>query len=251
MSTKIGIIGGSGLDNPNLLSNTKDIDGITPFGSTSSCLRTGEIGGVPVVLMARHGHEHSIPPAQVNYRANIHALKEIGCTHLLVSTAVGSLRAEIQRGDLIVLDQFIDFTRQRKMTFHESYKPNEPVHPAMPDPFDAKLRTLMIQELKNLGYRYHPTGTVITIEGPRFSTRAESRMYRIWGADVVNMSVSTECMLASEAGLPYAAIAMSTDYDAWKDDEEPVTWEAVSKVAEENANKVLALFRKLIPIIGS
>ena len=250
MSNKIGIIGGSGLDDPNLLNKPKDVEVSTPWGKPSSCLRTGEIDGVMVVLMARHGHKHTIPPTQVNYRANIHALKEIGCTHLLVSTAVGSLRAEIQRGDLIVPDQFIDFTRQRKMTFHESFEPNRPLHQAMPDPFDPQLRKIMIQELQTLGYRHHPSGTVITIEGPRFSTRAESRMYRIWGADVVNMSVATECMLANEAGLPYAAIGMSTDYDAWKDDEEPVTWQVVEAVAKENASKVLTLLRKIIPVIG-
>lgn len=247
MHHKIGIIGGSGLDNPELFSNSCDTQVKTPWGNPSSPLKEGEIAGVPVILLARHGREHTIPPTQVNYRANIQALKSADCTHIIVSTAVGSLREEIQRGDLIVPDQFIDFTKQRKMTFHEEFAPHCPVHTAMGDPFDAGLRQIFIEELQALGYRHHPTGTIITIEGPRFSTRAESRMFRILGADIVNMSVATEACLANEAGIPYAAIAMSTDYDAWKEDEEPVTWAAVSAVAAENANKVLALLQRIIP----
>ena len=247
MARKIGIIGGSGLDNPELFHHPRDLVLTTPWGEPSSALREGEIGGVPVVLLARHGREHTIPPSQVNYRANIHALKSAGCTRILASTAVGSLREEIRRGDLVVPDQFIDFTRQRRMTFYESFEPGQPRHTAMPDPFDAALRAALIQEMKNLGYPHHSSGTLITIEGPRFSTRAESRMYRIWGADIVNMSVATEAALANEAGIPYAAVAMSTDYDSWKEDEEPVTWAAIAAVAEENAHKVLTLLQTVIP----
>jgi len=163
---------------------------------------------------------------------------------------VGSLREDIGRGDLVVLDQFIDFTRHRQMTFVDHFEPHHPIHPAMPDPFDPDMRRILIEELRSLDYRHHETGTVITIEGPRFSTRAESRMYRVWGADVVNMSVATEAALANEAGLAYAAVAMSTDYDSWKDDEEPVTWEAIAAVAAENAHRMLALLTRVIPRIG-
>lgn len=247
MSHKIGIIGGSGLDNPQLFSRARDVSVSTPWGEPSCPLREGEIGGVPVVLLARHGREHTIPPSLVNYRANIHALKEAGCSCILASTAVGSLREEIGRGDLVVPDQFIDFTKQRKMTFHEHFAAGNPVHCAMPDPFDAALREQLNRGLEELGFRHHTRGTVITIEGPRFSTRAESRMFRAWGADIINMSIATEAVLANEAGMPYAAVAMSTDYDSWKDDEEPVTWEAIVAVAEENANKVLRLFEHIIP----
>jgi len=250
MGHKIGIIGGSGLDNPQLFLNPRDTELETPWGKPSSSLREGEIGGVPVVLLARHGREHTIPPTQVNYRANIHALKSVGCTRILASTAVGSLREDIGRGDLVVLDQFIDFTRHRQMTFVDHFEPHHPIHPAMPDPFDPDMRRILIEELRSLDYRHHETGTVITIEGPRFSTRAESRMYRVWGADVVNMSVATEAALANEAGLAYAAVAMSTDYDSWKDDEEPVTWEAIAAVAAENAHRMLALLTRVIPRIG-
>lgn len=250
MAHKIGIIGGSGLDNPELFLHSRDLAADTPWGAPSSSLREGEIGGVPVVLLARHGREHTIPPSQVNYRANIHALKSAGCTRILASTAVGSLREEIRRGDLVVPDQFIDFTRQRRMTFYESFAPGRPRHTAMPDPFDADLRAALIAELEALGYRHHPAGTLVTIEGPRFSTRAESRMYRVWGADIVNMSVATEAALANEVGIPYAAVAMSTDYDSWKDDEEPVTWDAIAAVAAENAHKVLTLLQRVIPRLG-
>jgi 5'-methylthioadenosine phosphorylase len=202
-----------------------------------------------VVLLARHGREHTIPPSQVNFRANIAALKAAGCTHIVATTAVGSLREEIGRGDLIIVDQFIDFTKQRKMTYHEYFEPHNPVHPAMADPYDARLRQLLIDECKNLGCRFHDHGTVITIEGPRFSTRAESRMFRAGGADIINMSIATETALANEAGIPYAAAAMSTDYDSWKNDEEPVTWEAIAKVFAENAVRVTVLLTRVIPKI--
>ena len=243
---KIGIIGGSGLDDPALFEQASDISFETPWGTPSSPLRQGNISGVPVVFMARHGREHTIPPTRVNYRANIWALKEVGCTHVLASTAVGSLIDEIRPGDLVLPDQFIDFTRVRPLTFFDSFEPGDPKHVAMAEPFDGSMRKIMAKELDRLGYRYHRRGTVITIEGPRFSTRAESRMYRIWGAHIVNMSIATEAVMANEMRLPYAAVAMSTDYDSWKE-EESVTWEAVAEVGRRNAAKVLELFRHVIP----
>jgi 5'-methylthioadenosine phosphorylase len=245
----VGIIGGSGLDNPAIFSDPKDEEVTTAYGEPSSTLRHGSIGGVPVVLLARHGREHTIPPTQVNYRANIAALKAAGCTHLVATTAVGSLREEIRRGDLVVIDQFIDFTKQRKMSYHESFEPHRAIHPAMADPYDEGLRKILIEEARRLGYPLHERGTVVTIEGPRFSTRAESRMFRAWGADIINMSIATETVLANEAGIPYGALAMSTDYDSWKNDEEPVTWEAISKVFAENAARVTTLLIEAIPQI--
>jgi len=246
---KIGIIGGSGLDNPDIFETLRDETVSTPYGEPTSPLRHGRIGGTDVVLLARHGRGHTVPPTQVNYRANIDALKRAGCTHLLATTAVGSLREEIGRGDLVILDQFIDFTRRRPMTFHESFAPHAPVHTPMADPFDARLRDLLIGACAQLGYRHHTRGTVVTIEGPRFSTRAESRMFRAWGADVINMSIAVEAALANEAGIPYAAVAMSTDYDCWKEDEEPVSWDAIVRVFRENAEKVTRLLIQVIPQI--
>lgn len=249
MTVKIGIIGGSGLDNPKLFQNPQDLEIKTPWGNPSSPIKAGKIAGVDVALLGRHGREHTIPPTQVNYRANIQALKDVGCTHILATTAVGSLREEIGRGHLVVLDQFIDFTKQRKMTFHESFKPHEPVHTPMAEPFDAHLRKILINVCSEQQITFHETGTVVTIEGPRFSTRAESKMFRLMGADIINMSVATEVALANEIGIPYAAIAMSTDYDCWKEDEEPVSWDAILEVFKDNADKVTQLLLNAIPLI--
>ncbi|MDR0669292.1 MAG: S-methyl-5'-thioadenosine phosphorylase [Treponema sp.] len=244
---RIGVIGGSGLDNPDILTNSRDEEVSTPYGAPSSPLKRGTIGGTDVALLARHGREHTIPPGKVNYRANIAALKAAGCSHILATTAVGSLREEIHRGDLIIVDQFIDFTRQRNMSFHESFAPHKPVHTPMGTPFDAALRKLLIENCRDLAYPFHETGTVVTIEGPRFSTRAESRMFRLLGGDIINMSIATEAVLAGEAEIPYAVVAMSTDYDSWREDEEPVTWEAVARVFAENAQRVTALLKLAIP----
>jgi len=243
---KIGIIGGSGLDNPDILKDAKDIEVDTPFGKPTSPLKTGRIHNIEVILIARHGREHTIPPTQVNFRANIQALKDQGCTHILATTACGSLRLDIGRGDLVILDQFIDFTRLRKVSFFEEFPPGEILHTAMAYPYSEELRKILIETAKELNLKHHEKGTVITIEGPRFSTRAESEMFRIWGADVINMSIAPETILANEAGIPYAAIAMSTDYDCWKDDEAPVTWEEILEVFAKNVNNVIALLTNAI-----
>ncbi|MDR2551626.1 MAG: MTAP family purine nucleoside phosphorylase [Treponema sp.] len=245
----IGIIGGSGLDNPDILSRPRDERITTYWGEPSSPLRRGTIGGREVALLARHGREHTIPPSQVNYRANVAALKDAGCTHIIATTAVGSLREEIRRGDLVIIDQFIDFTKQRKMTYHESFKPGSPLHCPMADPYDGGLRGLLIEECRRLAYPFHERGTVVTIEGPRFSSRAESLMFRTLGADIINMSIATETVLANEMGIPYAAAAMSTDYDSWRSGEEPVSWEMVARVFAENAARVSALLAGIIPRI--
>lgn len=236
---KIGIIGGSGLDNPDILQNAKQMEVDTPYGK--AYLTVGNIKNVNIVLVARHGKEHTIPPTQVNYRANIHALKSAGCTHIIATTAVGSLREEIGRGDLVIPDQFIDFTRHRLITFHETFEPHKPAHASMGEPFAKELRDVLIKTCEELKLKHHKKGNVVTIEGPRFSTRAESKMFRIWGADVINMSIAPEAALANEAGIPYAVVAMSTDYDSWREGEEPVTWQEIKKVFKENVEKVISL----------
>ena len=246
---KIGIIGGSGLDNPEILKDATDIHVDTLYGKPSSPLKIGKINDVDVVLIARHGREHTIPPTQVNYRANIQALKNQGCSHILATTACGSLREEIERGDLVILDQFIDFTRLRKISFFEEFVHGDMKHTPMADPYSEELRTILIETAKELNLKHHETGTVVTIEGPRFSTRAESKMFRIWGADVINMSIAPETILSNEADIPYAAVAMSTDYDCWKEDEAPVTWEEILEIFGKNVNNVVALLTKSIPKI--
>jgi 5'-methylthioadenosine phosphorylase len=247
--TKIAIIGGSGLENPERVQHLKSINIETPYGNPSSDFRVGKINGVDVVILSRHGRNHSIPPSQVNNRANIWAINELGCTHILATTACGSLREEIKRGDIVILDQFIDFTRHREITFHEIFLHGEIKHTQMGDPFDKNLRKILIDKAAGLNLNFHRAGTVITIEGPRFSTRAESNMFRQWGADVINMSIAPECILANELEIPYAAIALSTDYDCWKTDEAEVSWEEVLKVFNENVEKVIDLLIKSVPSI--
>ena len=243
---KIAIIGGSGLEKLDIFKNPTEKNIETIYGNPSSSLIEGTIADIPVVFLSRHGKEHTLPPTHVNNRANIEALKQLGCTHIVATTACGSLREEIGRGDMVVLDQFIDFTRFRKNTFFDSFEPHKPVHTAMAKPFDKELRNRIVTAATGLNLKMHSKGTVITIEGPRFSTRAESNMFRLWGADVINMSTAPECMLANEAGIPYAAIALSTDYDCWKTDEEPVSWEAVLEVFQKNVENVTRLLVKVI-----
>lgn len=247
---KIGIIGGSGLDDPDILQSPQAIEADTPFGRPSSRLQTGTIGGVDVVLLARHGRRHQFSPTQVNYRANVWALKQAGVSHILATTACGSLREEIGRGHFVILDQFIDFTRHRKTSFHDSFD-NGAGHTAMAEPFDAGLRQTLFETATGLGLPVHATGTVVTIEGPRFSTRAESIMFRAWGADVINMSIAPEAALANEAAIPYAAVAMSTDYDCWKEDENPVSWDDILTVFNKNADNVKRLIVTTVPNIES
>jgi 5'-methylthioadenosine phosphorylase len=245
---KIGIIGGSGLDDPKMFQKIEEIALDTPYGKPSSVLTIGKIEGVEVVHLARHGNYHQLSPSQVNYRANIHAFKQAAVTHILATSACGSLRDEIARGDVVIIDQFIDFTRHRTITFYESFETGA-VHTSMPEPFDAGLRKFLYDTAVELGLRVHAKGTVVTIEGPRFSTRAESQMFRIWGADVINMSIAPEAILANETKIPYAAVAMSTDYDSWKKDETPVTWEEILSVFNQNAEDVKKLLIRVIPKI--
>jgi 5'-methylthioadenosine phosphorylase len=245
---KVGIIGGSGLDDPDMLKDAQAVSVDTPYGAPSSPLLCGRLNGASVVMLSRHGRQHQFSPSQVNYRANIHALKSQGVTHILATTACGSLRDEIGRGDFVILDQFIDLTRHRQTTFFDSFEQGAK-HTSMADPFDGELRKVLLDSAKELNLNVHGKGTVVTIEGPRFSSKAESRMYRLWGADVINMSIAPEAILANEIELPYAAVAMSTDYDCWKEDEAPVTWEEIMAVFQENATNVERLLLNTIPKI--
>ncbi len=242
---KIGIIGGSGFDDPDILKEKEEVEVDTPYGKPSSVLTKGKIGGVDVVLLARHGKKHTIYPTGVNFRANIHALKEQGITHIIATTACGSLKEEIKPNDFVLIDQFIDFTRHRNVTFHEEGV----VHTPMAEPFCKQLRNVLINTALELQISHHDRGTIITIEGPRFSTIAESKMFRQWGADIINMSTVPEVILAREAKICYQAIAMSTDYDCWKEDEEPVTWEMILKRMGKNSENVKKLIVAAIPKI--
>ncbi len=243
---KIGMIGGSGFDDPDFIQEMKTIKKGTPFGPLSADLVVGKVAGIEVVILSRHGHGHRIRPSAVNYRANVWAMKDEDVTHIIATTACGSLREEIRPGHLVFPDQFIDQTRTRKSTFHEG---DQVVHIAMADPFCERLRGILIETAESEGIPYHSTGTIVTIEGPRFSTRAESRMFRMWGGDVINMSTVPEAVLAREAGICYAVAAMSTDYDTWHEGEEPVTWEMIATTMRKNVENVKKIFAAALPRI--
>jgi 5'-methylthioadenosine phosphorylase len=243
---KIGIIGGSGLDDPKLLTDYNELEVGTPFGKPSSPLTIGKLAGVDVVILARHGKKHTIMPTSVPYQANIWALKEQGCTHILATSACGSLREDIKPGDLVLADQFIDRTTQRKSTFYEK---DRVCHIPLAEPFCPELRKLIAESCRELGLRHHAKGTIITIEGPRFSTKAESRLFRQWGADVINMSTVPEVALAREAGICYQVIAMSTDYDCWHESEQTVDIALVLRIMKQNAENVKKLLLKSLPKI--
>ncbi len=248
--TKIGIIGGSGLEDPRILDHAAERSVTTRFGAPSSTLTEGNLGGVPVVILSRHDRDHHIPPTGIPNRANLQALKDAGCEQVIASTAVGSLREDIGRGDFVVLDQFIDFTRRREVTVFDSFLDGMH-HVGMAEPFDETLRRILAEEAERLGIRTHRAGTVVTIEGPRFSTRAESRMFRAWGADVINMSTAPECIVANELGLAYAAVAMATDYDCWKEDEAPVSWQAVLEIFKSNAERMTSLLAAAVRAVAA
>jgi 5'-methylthioadenosine phosphorylase len=246
---KIGLIGGSGLEKLNIFTNSEEIEVETPYGSPSSSFFKGEFNGNEIYILSRHGRQHTITPTHVNNRANLSAFRQLGCEAIIATTACGSLKEEIGRGHMVILDQFIDYTRLRINTFYDSFKPGEMGHTAMSDPFSEDLRNKIIAAAGELQLLFHPNGCVVSIEGPRFSTRAESQMFRRLGADVINMSTATEVALANEAGIPYAAIALSTDYDSWKHDEAPVSWQEIIKVVELNVANVTNLLVKVLETI--
>jgi 5'-methylthioadenosine phosphorylase len=240
---KIAVIGGSGLDNPDILKNEKETTVPTRYGSVA--VKEGILDGVLVILLARHGTGHETPPTQVNYRANILALKKLGVTHILAMTAVGSLREEIRPGDLVFPSQFIDWTSQRALTLHESAV----VHTSLAEPYCPALRQLAAKVATELGIRHHSDKTLVVIEGPRFSTRAESNIFRALGADVINMSGVPEAQLAREAGICYLPVAMATDYDCWKEQKKPVTFEMVMGQMKRNAKTGTSFLKDIIPKI--
>ena len=243
---KIGIIGGSGMEDPTFISDYSKETVSTPYGDPSSELIVGNIAGVPVVILSRHGQSHSINPTNVNYRANIWSLKENGCTHILAATACGSLREQIEPGHFVFPDQFIDRTTKRINTYFDG---SDVQHVSMGDPFSIGLRNCLARACDQLGFTYHDSGTVVTIEGPRFSTKAESIMFRSWGCDIINMSTVPEVVLARELELEYQNIAMSTDYDCWHESEDEVTMEMIYAVMEKNVKNVKKLIEQVIPLI--
>jgi 5'-methylthioadenosine phosphorylase len=241
MEAEIAIIGGSGLYNQEMLENVKEIKVDTPYGKPSDTIILGTYKGKKIAFLPRHGKGHSTPPHLVNFRANIWALKELGVKWIIASNACGSLNEKYKPGDIVVVDQFIDRTKARQSTFYESGKV---CHISMADPFCKEMRKVITEEAKKLGITAHPTGTYVCIDGPRFSTRAESKLFRSWGADIIGMTLVPECVLAREAEICYASIALVTDYDVWA--EKPVSHHEVLDVMKKNVEKAKKLIAATI-----
>lgn len=248
MKPVIGIIGGSGLDNPEIFTDRQEKEVKTPFGDPSDKLIFGNIGGVKCVLLARHGRNHHLNPSNVNYRANIWALKHSGCSCIVVSAAVGSLQPHILPGHIVILDQFFDRTTKRASTFYDGSCKDFPgvSHIPMANPFAPEINKILNSVLEEQKLTHHTTGTVLVIEGPRFSTRFESQVFQKFGASVIGMTTVPEVVLANEIGLPYAALTLVTDMDAWQQ-QEHVTTEKVMQQMKENAEKFKAVLMAAIP----
>lgn len=227
------VIGGSGLYEIPGLSRIAEHILETPFGAPSSPILEGEIAGQRILFLARHGQGHPINPSQVNYRANIYALKSFGVTKVISINACGSLREDYKPGDLVIPDQIMDMTKGRKNTFFED---GFAAHVGTANPYCPDLSDQLVQALKNTGGRVHDQGAFVIIEGPRFSTRAESNTFRSWGMSIIGMTAAPEAFLAREAELCYAAIAHITDYDVWHTREEEVSVEMVLKVLAKNTD---------------
>jgi 5'-methylthioadenosine phosphorylase len=234
---KIGIVGGSGLYALDALENAAWVDVDTPWGEPSDQLLTGSVSGVDCVFLPRHGRGHRIGPSHLNYRANIDALKRLGVTDLLSISAVGSLREDMAPGDFIVADQFIDRTFARDKSF---FGQGLVAHVSLAEPVCPRLSEYAAKAAEASGAGVHRGGTYLAMEGPQFSTRAESHLYRQWGADIIGMTAMPEAKLAREAELPYALIGMVTDYDCWRENEAAVEVEAIVAQLGANAQKARA-----------
>ncbi len=233
-TVRIGIIGGSGLGEKLDMEQGEWVDIETPFGPTSAPLRQTRWGDVPVVILQRHGDGHVLNPSAVPYRANIYAMKSLGVTHILASGATGSLREDVVPGDLVIVDQLIDKTSRRAHTFYE----HAAVHVEFSEPFCPVMRRWLITAAQRLhGINVHQRGTYVCMEGPAFSTKAESNLHRQWGGDLIGMTVMPEAKLAREAEIAYAMIAMPTDYDCWRPHDPNVTQHELLKEIIGNLQK--------------
>tara|TARA_R110002124_G_scaffold97733_6_gene242794 strand:- start:361 stop:1236 length:876 start_codon:yes stop_codon:yes gene_type:complete len=238
----LGIIGGSGLYELEGLANVRRERVETPWGEPSDALTFGELHGVPLVFLPRHGHGHRLPPSDIPYRANIAALKQAGCTDILSISACGSLREDLPPGHFVVVDQYVDRTEGRERSF---FGPGCVAHVPMAKPVCSRLSRLAAEAGTAAGIALTPRGTYLAMEGPQFSTRAESELYRQWGMDVIGMTNMPEARLAREAELPYASIAMVTDYDCWRDDSHSVDVALVLDVMRDNTVKAKRLLDRL------
>jgi 5'-methylthioadenosine phosphorylase len=229
----LGVVGGSGIYDLPGLQRVETLEVATPYGAPSAPILRGELGGTTLLFLPRHGAQHQFPPHQINYRANICALKPLGATHVVSLSAVGSMREEIAPGHVVVVDQYIDLTKRRVSTFFEDGIVG---HVAFAEPVCPALASALAQASEAAGARVHRGGTYVCMEGPQFSTRAESLLYRQWGVSVIGMTAMPEAKLAREAELPYATLALATDYDCWHESEADVDVQAILTVLKQNAD---------------
>ncbi|MSP11692.1 MAG: S-methyl-5'-thioadenosine phosphorylase [Chloroflexi bacterium] len=240
---RVGVIGGSGLYNIEGLANKEEIRLTTPFGDPSDAITVGILEGIDVAFLPRHGRGHRITPSELNFRANIFAMKQLGVRQLVSISACGSLREAFAPGHVVIPDQLFDWTRQRELTF---FGRGLVAHIGLADPYCPHLSQAAFEATVAAGGTAHKGGTLITIEGPRFSTKAESRIYRQWGLDIIGMTGSPEAQLAREAEICYTCVAHITDYDVWHESEEPVTVEMVIQQLSKNVNMAKASLLHLL-----
>ncbi|MEA5463168.1 S-methyl-5'-thioadenosine phosphorylase [Leptothoe sp. PORK10 BA2] len=242
----IGIIGGSGLYKMDALTDVEEITIDTPFGKPSDALICGQLDGTPVAFLARHGRGHSLMPTELPFRANVYAMKSLGVKYLVSASAVGSLKEEVKPLDMVIPDQFIDRTKDRVATF---FGEGIVAHISFGDPICKNLAALLgdaVESLDLAGVTLHRGGTYVCMEGPAFSTKAESHLYRSWGATVIGMTNLTEAKLAREAEMAYATLAMATDYDCWHPDHDSVTVEMVIGNLQKNAVNAQLVIRDVV-----
>lgn len=249
MSEKfLGVIGGSGLYQMEGLDVNEKVTIETPYGSPSDEIILGTLRGTKMAFLPRHGVGHFIPPSEINFRANIFAMKKIGVEKIISVSAVGSMKDEYPPGHFVVPDQFIDRTHRRISTF---FTTGIVGHVSLADPVCGATGEVLFQAAEKAGATVHKGGTYICIEGPQFSTRAESNVYRQWGVDVIGMTNVTEAKLAREAGICYSTLALVTDFDCWHIEEEPVTLEAVLEIMHQNVERAQKVINELVPMLGN
>jgi 5'-methylthioadenosine phosphorylase len=234
----IGVMGGSGLYEIEGLENVEEVALTTPFGEPSDAYITGDLDGVRMAFLPRHGRGHRLSPTEINFRANLWGMKLLGVTRIISISAVGSMREDIEPGDFVIIDQFFDRTRHRPDSF---FGDGVVAHVMFADPVCPEVREAVLEAASEVGVKAHDGGTYINMEGPQFSTRAESMIYREWGVDVIGMTNLQEARLAREAEICYATVAMATDYDCWHPTHEDVTVEAVLEIMARNVGNARAL----------
>jgi 5'-methylthioadenosine phosphorylase len=237
---KIGVIGGSGLYDIEGLTDIKEVNPDTPFGKPSDTITIGRLEGTGIAFLPRHGKGHRISPTEVSYRANIYALKGLGVEWIIAVNTVGSFKQEIKPGDLVIPDQLIDRTRSRANSF---FGGGLVVHIPFAEPFCPVLSQILLEAARGTGASVHPKGTYVVMEGPAFSTKAESRLYRSWGADIIGMTALPEAKLAREAEICYATIAGVTDYDSWQEQSEPFTVDVILNILRQNIDTVKRIIK--------